>query len=267
MHCSWPRHLPTLPSALPGTPPPVFLVRSYKTAVTPAGRWHALVVVMRVPDVVRLPLAGWAFSIWGVIFTLVGFFVVAQALDRELRVASTVPFLWLMTGVSIWIFCWCFQQMALSAIVMLTSVLTPLIVLYHTIGEAAVDRAHTALGALSTRVMTSVFLGWITVATILNIASAGTPKNGVGGGDWGPSNYARVMITVALALACLMLFLHADVAFTAVLIWAFMAIADNQGSGSGYPGDDRIPTLARTYAFILIGLSLVFVLPRCNWRK
>ena len=150
---------------------------------------------------------------------------------------------------------------------MFLGVLAPLLVLYHPIGEAAVSRATTALGAMSTRVMVSVFLGWITVATILNVASAGTPKGGVGGTDWGASKYARLMLTVAVGIGCLMLTTRGDVAYTAVLVWAFLAIADNQGADSPNPGDDGVVAMARAYA-VCLGLgSLLFILPRCNWRK
>ncbi len=211
--------------------------------------------------------ASYAFSIWSVIYTLNGFYMVAQAVHRPTLAASIVPNLWLGVGNIAWVLSWTLNQLALSCVFMVLGILVPLIILYHTIGEAAAIRATTPLGALSTRVWVSMYLGWISVATIVNFAGAATPANGVADGGWGASNWSIFMLTVATLLGFLMLALHGDAVYTGVLVWAFIAIARNQGGDSSFPGDDRVVKAASVYAVCLsVGIAAALT-ARCKWRK
>lgn len=193
--------------------------------------------------------------------------MVAQALHRPTLAASIVPNLWLGAGNIAWVFSWALNQLALSCVFMVAGILAPLIIMYHTIGEAAAVKATTPLGALSTRVWVSMYLGWISVATIVNFAGAGTPVDGVAHGGWSASNWSITMLTVATLLGFLMLALHSDTVYAGVLVWAFIAIARNQGEGSGFPGDDRVVKAASVYAICLsVGIAAALTV-RCKWRK
>jgi hypothetical protein len=196
-----------------------------------------------------------------------GFYMVAQALHRPTLAASIVPNLWLGAGNIAWVFSFTFNQLALSCVFMVLGILLPLIIMYHTIGEAAAIRATTPLGALSTRVWVSMYLGWISVAAIVNFAVAATPVDSVAHGGWSASNWSIVMLTVATLLGFLMLALHKDAVYAGVLVWAFIAIARNQGNGSSFPGDDRVVKVASVYA-VCLGVGIAAALTaRCKWRK
>ena len=77
----------------------------------------------------------------------------------------------------------------------------------------------------------SVYLGWITVATIANFTSVldYVKWNGFGidGATW-----AVIMLVVALVVAGLMAYTRGDVAFLLVLVWAFAGIGVSQAASA-----------------------------------
>jgi hypothetical protein len=72
----------------------------------------------------------------------------------------------------------------------------------------------------------SVYLGWITVATIANISAAlvsvGQTQLLLGGTVW-----AVLVLIVALIITGLMLWTRKDLAYAAVLVWALVGIYVN----------------------------------------
>jgi len=88
-------------------------------------------------------------------------------------------------------------------------------------------RAPAALGEkLAVRVPFSIYLGWITVATIANVTDLFYDLG------WQPAAgsaqaWAVVMLAAAVIIAALMSYFRADVAYLAVLVWAFVGIALN----------------------------------------
>jgi len=73
----------------------------------------------------------------------------------------------------------------------------------------------------------SVYLGWISVATIVNIASAlyiwGWDRWGISAAGW-----TVIMLIVGATIGAIVAIQRADVAFTLVFIWAYVAIAIRQ---------------------------------------
>jgi hypothetical protein len=70
----------------------------------------------------------------------------------------------------------------------------------------------------------SIYLGWITVATIANATSLLDYLNWSG---WGisPEVWTVIMLAAATLIAGLMSFTRGDVAYSLVLMWAFAGIA------------------------------------------
>lgn len=73
----------------------------------------------------------------------------------------------------------------------------------------------------------SIYLGWITVATIANITAFldFIDWNGFG---ISPEIWTFIMLVVATALAGLMTYYRQDIAYLLVLIWAFIGIGVEQ---------------------------------------
>jgi hypothetical protein len=73
----------------------------------------------------------------------------------------------------------------------------------------------------------SIYLGWITVATIANFT---TVLDTVGWDGWGirPSVWTIIMLLAGVAIATAVAFTRGDIAYSAVLVWATIGIAVEQ---------------------------------------
>jgi hypothetical protein len=175
-------------------------------------------------DVFFVP-AGYVFSIWGLIYLgLLAYSVYqalpAQAQDTRLRSMGYLYSLSAAANIA-WIFLWHYEFFPLSVVAMLT-LLGLLIAIYLRldIGRAKVAPAMKWL----VHVPFSLYLGWITVATIANITSVlyFLEWNG-----WGisPEAWTLIMLAAAVAIGGAVSLTRGDVAYAAVLIWAFAGIA------------------------------------------
>jgi len=75
----------------------------------------------------------------------------------------------------------------------------------------------------------SVYLGWITVATIANVTDVLSYLNWDG---WGlsPEVWAIVMLVAATAIVSAVCLTRRDVAYALVVVWAFVGIAAKQSA-------------------------------------
>jgi len=168
--------------------------------------------------------AGFTFSIWGVIYALLFLFVVYQALpsNREQPFISRVGLLFGLASLCnvCWLLLWHYNQITLSVALML-ALLASLIAIYLRldIGKANIHLKERLLVHLPF----SVYLGWISIATIANISVALTAA---GWDAWGidASVWAVTIICVALVLSLAMLATRKDVAFALVVAWALAGI-------------------------------------------
>ena len=174
--------------------------------------------------------AGYVFSIWGVIylgwiaFTIFQFRPSQKASPRLRRLAYLFAISNLANAA--WLFCWHYNQFGLSVLVMLL-LLGLLIASYLRLN---VNRSSvTRLEYWSVDVLFSVYLGWITVATVANITDwlyliewngFGVPAQG----------WAVIMLAVASLLGLGMARTRRDVGYLSVLVWAFVGIAVKQSS-------------------------------------
>ena len=167
----------------------------------------------------------YAFAIWGIIYLgliAYGIYQFENDRRREPKI-QRVDKLLIVACVAqiIWIFLFTLQQFALSILAMV-GILLPLIGIYLTlnIGRERVSR----LGRWVAHTPFSIYLGWISVATIVNIASA---LYVAGWDDWGLSDIAwtAIMIGIATLLGGVVIWRRGDIAFSLVFVWAFVAIA------------------------------------------
>jgi hypothetical protein len=70
----------------------------------------------------------------------------------------------------------------------------------------------------------SIYLGWITVATIANVTSV-LVSAGWNGFGLNPEIWTVAVITVAVMISAGMLFRKSDIYFNIVIIWALLGIA------------------------------------------
>jgi benzodiazapine receptor len=174
--------------------------------------------------------AGYVFAIWGVIYALLLVFVVFQALpsQREKSFLRSISVFFVLSSVLnvSWLLLWHYDQIVLSVVLMF-ALLATLITIYLrlNIGKAAVSWKEKACVHLPF----SVYLGWITVASIANVAAALVSVQwdgfGLTGDRWG-----ALVIAVALLITLTVIATRKDVAYGLVLIWALVGIAVNQSA-------------------------------------
>ncbi|MBU1878516.1 MAG: tryptophan-rich sensory protein [Chloroflexi bacterium] len=203
--------------------------------------------------------AGYVFAIWGVIY--VGFlaFAVYQALPSQranprLRRVGYWFALSCLANV-VWIFLWHYELFPLTILAMLALLLC-LIVIYLIlgIGRTRVSAGETWL----VRVPMSIYLGWITVATIANATSLLDYLNWNGFG-LSPELWMVVMLVAATVIASAVALTRGDVAYMLVIVWAFVGIAVKHAGVSLVAN----PTWLMT-AVVVVMLVVGAVL---HWRK
>jgi hypothetical protein len=174
--------------------------------------------------------AGYVFSIWGVIYLGWIAFIIFQLLPankKNMRL-QRLGYLFAFSNLAnaAWLFCWHYNKFGLSVIVMLI-LLASLIASYLRLN---VNRSIVKpLEYWSVDVLFSVYLGWITVATVANISDwlYFVKWNGFG---IPAQTWAVIMLAIASLLGLAMAWARRDVAYLAVLIWAFAGIALKQSS-------------------------------------
>jgi len=175
-------------------------------------------------DVYFVP-AGYVFSIWGLIYLALVAFVIYQALpsQRENPRLRQVGYLFALSCVAnvAWLFLWHYEVFALTMVAMVALLLL-LIAIYLRlgIGRTSVPSAERWL----VRVPFSIYLGWVTVATIANATSLLDYLNWSG---WGisPEAWTVIMLMAATGIAAAVAFTRGDVAYGLVIVWAFAGIA------------------------------------------
>lgn len=178
-------------------------------------------------DVYFVP-AGYVFSIWSVIYLGLIAYAIFQLLPAQRenpRLRQTGSWFVLSCAAnSIWLVLWHYGYFGLSVLAMLT-LLISLIVIYQRLG---VGRQDVPSGERwFVHLPFSVYLGWITVATIANITAFLDYVNWNGFGI-SPEIWTFIILVVAIAIAGLMAFTRQDIAYLLVLIWAFVGIGAEQ---------------------------------------
>ncbi len=201
--------------------------------------------------------AGYVFSIWGLIYLGLIAFAVFQALpsQRENPRLRAVGW-WVSLGGlanSVWIFFWHYEQFPLTLIVMLI-LLGTLIITYLRldIGRTTVSNSET----WAVRLPFSIYLGWITVATVANVTSLLDYLKWDGFGI-APEIWMGIVLAAVLVITVLMNFSRRDIAFTAVILWALAGISVKH---AGVPAV-AVPAWI-TFGLVALSLAGAFIVKR-----
>ena len=176
--------------------------------------------------------AGYVFSIWGVIYLGLIAFGIYQLLpgQRENPRLRRIGYLFALSCLAniIWLFLWHYERFVLTLFAMVALLLL-LIGIYLRLEIGKIKFPLVEKWCVS--IPFSVYLGWITVATIANVTSVLDYLNWNG---WGlkPEIWAVVMLVAGMLIAAAMSLTRADVAYLLVIIWAYIGIAIKQ---SGTP--------------------------------
>jgi translocator protein len=197
--------------------------------------------------------AGYVFSIWGIIYVLLVAFAIYQALpsQRDKLYHKQIGALFILSNIlnSIWLFLWQYDFITVSVVVMF-GLLASLIAIYVRLG---IGKTKTPLKErLLVHVPFSVYLGWITIASIANVASALVQISWDGFG-LSAETWAIAVLALALIIALAMILTRRDIAYSLVIVWALAGIAINQNA---YPNI----VLTAEVAIVIIVVALVATL-------
>jgi hypothetical protein len=196
------------------------IINSLSNFFPPGGRSVGEIANTTLGGVLITP-ANYAFAIWGVIYLgLIAYGGFQLRRDPDLRRVNLALIVACLAQMA-WIYLFTLEQFWGSVVLMLV-ILGSLIDAYRhlQIGKIKVSRQRL----WQAHIPFSVYLAWISVATIVNLASA---LYAAGWGGWGLSATAWtvLLLVIGAALAAIVIWQRRDLAFTLVYVWAYGAIA------------------------------------------
>jgi tryptophan-rich sensory protein len=183
----------------------------------------------------RFPLLitppGYVFGIWGLIYTGLTAYAVYQALpsrrdSKRLRRIAW-PFVLTCVANSAWLLLWHYNQYRLTLGAMV-GLLLGLITINRRLGRTGEQEVDDLVFA---RLPFSIYLGWISVATIVN-ATVALYDAGWDGMGLSPELWTTALLGVGAGLGATMGVKEGDAAFPLVIAWAFAGVARKNASTS-----------------------------------
>ncbi len=194
--------------------------------------------------------AGYVFSIWGLIYLGLIAYAIFQALPAQRDNASLINIAGLFVFSSLaniaWIFLWHYEFFPLTVLAMV-ALLISLIAIYLRLDIGGAEVGTGMKWAV--HVPFSIYLGWITVATIANITSLLFYLEWDGLGI-SPATWTVIMLGAAVLISSFMSLTRADVAYSLVIIWAVVGIALKHS-------DNNIVSTAAWLSAGIVGIMLL----------
>jgi hypothetical protein len=208
--------------------------------------------------------AGLTFAVWGLIYVLLAIFVVYQLMPsvrRDTQKADFVqrigPLFFISCLANIgWIYAWHYKIVPLSLVLMLV-LLGSLLAIYLrlNVGKSEAPKTEKFLVHLTF----SVYVGWITIATIANTTALLVNINwnafGLGEQFW-----AIAVIIVGIAIALSVLVTRKDIFYALVVDWALLGILLKRLSDTTMP--DQNVVIVTIAGLVLISGGIVAQLVR-----
>ncbi len=172
--------------------------------------------------------AGITFSIWTFIYLFLGLFSVYQIRDItkkdkiEMKFLDDIGYFFIIGSLAniLWIIVWHYQLVPISLIFMIILLISLLFIYVKlNIGKSEVPRIEK----VAVHITFSIYLGWITVATIANVTAV-LVVLGVDGFNLLAEVLTILVIVVAVIITYAMLLLRKDYAYSIVIFWALLGI-------------------------------------------
>lgn len=202
--------------------------------------------------------SGFTFSIWGVIYLLLAvfvFFSLKQTITgcEVFPAFKTIGPLFFLTCLANagWIFAWHYEQLLLSLLVMLILLVLLIIIYQRLTSRPYEEKQHDRFPA---RLPFSIYLAWISVATVAN---ATTALVGYGWKGFGLGQQLWTVIVLALITVLTLVFVlkKKDFLFGLTSIWALSGILYKRVQDT--TASDRAVETAVVAALFIILLALI----------
>ncbi|MHB1346311.1 MAG: hypothetical protein ACYCXK_02360 [Candidatus Humimicrobiaceae bacterium] len=208
--------------------------------------------------------AGITFSIWGIIYILLILFAVYQfviafrKVSDERGIFEKIGILFFISCIFniAWILAWHYEIVWLSLIIM-ALLLISLILIYVRLrtGSPGIQNTEKIL----VNIPFSVYLGWITIATIANatafLVKINWNKFGISDQFW-----TIILIAIGVLITLIILFSRNDIFYCFVVIWALVGILLKRMEDNSMP--DQLVIIASIAGISIIGLGIILQLAR-----
>jgi translocator protein len=197
--------------------------------------------------------AGYAFSIWSLIYLGLIAFSIYQALPKNAEKFANIRTVYILNCATncAWLYLWHYEQITGSVAVMLLILATLVFINLNLLKSESTAELWLA------RIPFNIYFGWVTVATILNITIALVYLN-VTVSPLLTTVLGCLLLVAATALGIMMQIRFANAAFPLTVAWAITAIAVKQSGQS-----TAIVTIAAfSVAALLISALSSFILTK-----
>jgi hypothetical protein len=204
--------------------------------------------------------AGYTFAIWGLIYVMLAVYVAYQlgwlgklrrARLNSRTIDAITPYFTATSLLNIaWIFAWQYEVLWLS-VLFIVGMLYSL----ERIEAVLKDKDYSVAERMLVKNAFSVYFGWITVATVANIATwlVSIKWDGLGLSD---VFWTSVVLMVAAGIGVAGMARNSNCAYGAVFIWAFTGILVKHVSVPGWDG--AYPLVIGVLWTLLVVLTTVF---------
>lgn len=204
--------------------------------------------------------AGITFSIWGLIYLLLGAYSVCQLTSKKIHHKVSVPVntLFIVSSLvnSVWIFAWHYRIMWITVLLMF-ALLGTLIKIADVLHEAKLQGRDKYLY----KIPFGVYFGWITIATIANITAF---LVSIGWNGFGLSDVTWMILVLFVGCGITVWRMHKDsnIAYGLVPVWAYLGIWLKHTSPSGYADSYPEVVAAVLACIVLLVLSNTLLIVR-----
>lgn len=206
--------------------------------------------------------AGLTFSIWGIIYILLLLFIIYQfvaafrksSLDKDIFEKIGILFFISCIFNIGWILAWHYEIVWLSLIIMVLFLVT-LISIYVRLGTGRPQIRNSE--KILVNIPFSVYLGWITIATIAN-ATAFLVQTGWNRFGLSDQLWTIIVIAVGVIITLAVLFSRNDIFYCLVVIWALVGILLKRLADNSMP--DQLVIITSIVGMSIIGLGIIIQL-------
>lgn len=211
--------------------------------------------------------AGLTFAIWGVIYSwllvFLGFQVASffsKNIEKKVNpIVEKIGWLFVISCVLniSWLLAWHYEFVGLSVLIML-SFLSTLLYLNYKIGVGKTK--ISSLEKWISHAPFSIYVGWISIATIANVTALLVNINWNGFGIEG-SIWAINMTTIGAFITVFVLFKRNAILFAIVVLWAFYGIYFKRMA----IGDENSLAIIQVLKMNMIGICVFIVIYAKKW--
>lgn len=196
--------------------------------------------------------AGLTFSIWGLIYLLLGLYVLYQfglfLKNQEKRsdLLNKIALLFIFSSLAniAWIFAWHYDFIGISVLLIVT-----MLVLLIKVADLLRKEKFSNQEKLFLVLPFSIYFGWITVATIANISIFLVSINWNG---WGLSDeiWTVIVLIVGAIIGMIRMFYDRNIFYGLVFIWAYLGILIKHISVDGW--NNQYPLIIYSSIILII---------------